>query len=259
MYYHRKSAEKMAENLTDKEFWLKFWETKQDQTVQTVPANIAMHKLFDKVLAKYSVKTAIELGGFPGQYPIFLKKFRNIDTTLLDYVIYWPLFKKMLSTNGLTEKDIPVIEADLFNYTPTQTYDMVYSLGLIEHFTDMKDIIGRHLQFLKPGGALFILLPNFTGVNGAIQKNFDRPLYDVHNIACMDIDVLTKACQQLGLKDIDVKYDGGFSVWLDDPEKKSALLRAGVKTVWFAGKVFSKIFRFESKLLSPYITITATK
>jgi 2-polyprenyl-3-methyl-5-hydroxy-6-metoxy-1,4-benzoquinol methylase len=62
-----------------------------------------------------------------------------------------------------------------------------FPFGLIEHFNDTKFIIGEHLKFLKPGGTLFITLPNFKSVNGWVQRSFDKENYDKHNINSMDL------------------------------------------------------------------------
>ncbi|RYF80094.1 MAG: methyltransferase domain-containing protein, partial [Chitinophagaceae bacterium] len=201
----------------------------------------------------------IELGGFPGYYTIYLTRFQKLDTTLFDYYIHRDIIKKLLVANGLTEQDITIIEADLFSYTPEKQYDLVTSFGLIEHFNDTRAIIQTHLQFLKPGGTLFITLPNFTGVNGWVQRKFDRENYDKHNIKSMNLQLLTDSCKALGLKEVECYYSGKFSTWLENKTQQGGLVKAFVKGIWLAGKVFTKIIPVESKALSPYIVLKAVK
>jgi 2-polyprenyl-3-methyl-5-hydroxy-6-metoxy-1,4-benzoquinol methylase len=136
---------------------------------------------------------------------------------------------------------------------------MVLSFGLIEHFNDTKTIIETHLQFLKPGGVLFITLPNFKGVNGWVQRNFDRGNYDKHNIDSMNPELLADHCRTLGLTEIEAYYHGRFSTWLENRSQQSGGVKALVKTIWLAGKVLTKIIPFESKALSPYIVVKAVK
>ena len=155
----------------------------------------------------------------------------------------------------LLEDDIHVIEADLFNYQSDRQYDIVSSFGLIEHFGDTKDIISRHVSFLKPGGKLFITLPNFRSVNGWVQRTFDKSNYDKHNISSMDPQFLASIATELGLKEVRSYYSGGFSIWLENRKQHSVLTRACVKLLWYAGKVPTKIFRFESRVLAPYIIL----
>src|ERR1700741_4362678 len=155
----------MGNELTDRAFWANYWESKKGLAFK-VPANYTFHKLLKLIVSENKIGTAVELGGFPGYYAIFLKKYFGLKTTLFDYYVHQGVLEEVLSANDLPKKDVEVIEGDLFNFQPKEQYDLVLSCGLIEHFNDTRDIIARHLPFLKPGGTLFITLPNFTGVNG---------------------------------------------------------------------------------------------
>jgi SAM-dependent methyltransferase len=248
----------MANLLTDRAFWVNYWESKKGLAVR-LPSNYLFHRQLADVIQQNQVKTAIELGGFPGYYAVFLKKYFKLDVTLLDYFVHPPVVNELLEKNELTEKDIHIIETDLFNYTPEKQYDLVLSCGLIEHFNDTADIINRHITFVKPGGTLFITLPNFKAVNGWFQKNFDKENYDKHNIDSMNPALLQKICEDAGLKEIKSGYFGRFSVWLENEDQKSAGVRVFKKAVWLAGKIFTKIIPFESKNLSPYIILEAKK
>lgn len=165
----------------------------------------------------------------------------------------------MLTNNGLNAEDIHTIETDLFKYLPEQQYDLVLSFGLIEHFKDTIDIIRRHVAFLKPGGILFITLPNFKAVNGWFQKKFDRDNYDIHNIDSMDLELLTEICKELGLVEIKAAYYGRFSLWLEKENEKPAVVRLLKKVLWFGGKVLTTILPFNSRQFSPHIILTAKK
>ncbi|UEG52879.1 class I SAM-dependent methyltransferase [Mucilaginibacter daejeonensis] len=246
----------MSNELTDRNFWANYWESKTGLAVE-VPANYTFHRLFKDLLSSKGFCTAIELGGFPGYYAIFLKKYFGLDTSLFDFYVHQPILKEVLAANQLKDDDIKVIEGDLFTYQPEEKYDLVLSCGLIEHFNDTKDVIARHLPFLKPGGTLFITLPNFTGVNGWVQRSYDMDNYNKHNISSMDPVKLAQYCKELGLKEVSSFYYGHFSIWLENKAQQSALTKAFLKTIWTAGKIFTKIIPIESKALSPYIVVKA--
>ncbi|HVW12278.1 MAG TPA: class I SAM-dependent methyltransferase [Mucilaginibacter sp.] len=248
----------MSNELTDKAFWAAYWEAKKDVAF-TVPPDYIFHKLLSEIIAQNKPKTAIELGGFPGYYAIFLKKYFGLETTLFDFYVHAPVLKQVLNANRLTEGDIAVIEGDLFNYKPTEQYDLVLSCGLIEHFQDTKDVIARHLPFLKPGGTLFITLPNFTGINGWVQRKYDMSNYEKHNIDSMNPNLLASCCKELGLKDIKAYYYGRFSIWLENRNEQSGFTKAFVKLLWLTGKIATQIIPVESKALSPYIVLKAIK
>lgn len=248
----------MGNELTDKAFWANYWESKKDLAFE-VPAGYTFHKLLKSIVEEKQTKSAIELGGFPGYYAIFLKKYFGLDTTLFDFYVHQKVLKEVLNANNLDVKDIKVIEGDLFNYHPQEQYDLVLSCGLIEHFNDTKDIISRHLEFLKPGGTLFITLPNFTGVNGWVQRKYDMSNYEKHNISSMNPQRLAAYCKELGLKNVEANYYGKFSIWLENRDQQSGLTKAFIKALWFAGKIATKIIPVESKSLSPYIVVKATR
>ena len=248
----------MPNLLTDRNFWTRYWESKSDLAF-TVPPNYLFHQQLEEIIRREKPETAIELGGFPGYYTIFLKKHFGIDSTLFDYFVHPEILHSVLVKNGLSEKDISIIESDLFEYLPEKQYDLVLSCGLIEHFEDTKDIIARHLSFLKPGGTLFITLPNFRSVNGWVQKNFDKENYLKHNINCMDPAFLQGILKELGMEVRKAGYWGRYSVWLENKSEKSTAVKAFIKTIWLAGKVLTKIIPVESKSLSPYIMLEAKK
>lgn len=247
-----------AVNLTDRAFWKAFWESKKDLIFPIKP-DYYFGNIMAKLIAEKHIKTAIELGGFPGYYATYLKKYQHLDTTLLDYFIHEGLIDQLLQNNGLEHGDIHIIEADLFKYQPEQLYDMVMSFGLIEHFSDTRDIIQRHLRFLKPGGVLFITLPNFKGVNGWVQRSFDRSNYDKHFIESMNPQLLTSYCRDMGLTEVEACYHGRFSVWLENRAQQGAFVRGIVKAIWLTGKIFTKLIPVETKALSPYIVLKAVK
>jgi SAM-dependent methyltransferase len=248
----------MDTKLTDRNFWVNFWESKED-LIFDVKANYVFGERLKEIAIENTYQTAIELGGFPGYYSVFLKKHLGLNVTLFDYFVHHELIDKLLIHNDLETSDIKVIEADLFTYPAEAEFDFVTSFGLIEHFADTRNIIELHLNFLKPGGTLFITLPNFCGINGWVQRKFDLENYSKHHIQSMDLALLHHTAQQLGLKNIKTSYFGGFTIWLENRKNQSLLVNTFIKAIWISGKVFTKVFPFESKALSPYIILEAKK
>lgn len=248
----------MTNELTDRHFWKNYWESKKDLIFE-IPEKYVFKDIFDKIFKSQKINTAIELGGFPGYYATYLKKYYQTETTLLDYFVYPELTSNLLQKNGLSATDITTIEADLFKHEPEKKYDLVLSCGLIEHFEDTKSIIAQHLLYLNNGGKLLITLPNFTGVNGWVQKNFDLANYNKHNINSMNPKLLVQIASELGLININAYYYGGFSVWLENKTEKTLIAKALVKAIWYIGKLLTKPFGYESKIFSPYIILEASK
>jgi SAM-dependent methyltransferase len=248
----------MENLLTDRAFWVDYWERKKGLST-VIKSNYLFSKQLASIIENRGVRTAIELGGFPGYYAVFLKKYFKLDVTLLDYFVHQPVTNDLLKANGLKPADIHIIETDLFKYDPEQQFDLVLSCGLIEHFNDTADIINRHISFVKPGGTLFITLPNFKAVNGWFQKNYDKENYDKHNIDCMDPAFLADICKKAGLEVVQSRYFGRFSVWLENESQNSLGTRLLKQSIWIGGKVLTKLIPFDSKQLSPYIILEAKK
>jgi ubiquinone/menaquinone biosynthesis C-methylase UbiE len=249
----------MTDNeLTDKQFWANYWESKKGLAFK-VPENYTFYQIIQQITKEKKISSAIELGGFPGYYAIFLKKYFGITVSLLDYFIHPQILKEVLAVNNLDEKDVEVIEADLFNHQPTKQYDLVLSCGLIEHFKNTEDIIAKHIPFLNANGTLLITLPNFKGVNGWVQKTFDRYNFDKHVLECMDPILLAQIAKQLGLKNIEAYYFGRFSTWLENKEEKSFITKFLVRSIWYVGKIITRVIPVESKLFSPYIVLKANR
>lgn len=236
---------------------MKYWESKENLVFE-IPRQYPFLKELERLVREKDIRTLLEIGGFPGYYSVWGQRI-GVAATLLDFVVHRPLLKRLEQSNGVEEGTVRVIEADLFSLPADPRFDLVLSNGLIEHFHDTEDVLRRHTQFLKPGGVLFVTLPNFRGLNGWFQKKFDRENYDKHNLASMDIKRLTTICRQLELREVDVRYSGYLMLWFENPEKKPLWARALMKSLWFPLKVFFKIFPFNTKAFSPYIVVNGVK
>ena len=63
-----------------------------------------------------------------------------------------------------------------------QSFDLVYSFGVIEHFDDPRPMVRKHFEMLKPGGIAIITVPHFGAAYGWLARHMDREAYDIHNI-----------------------------------------------------------------------------
>src|SRR6478609_6143065 len=97
--------EKKEEALTDRDFWLRYWESKTD-LIQTVADRNFFSDLFADIMQENKPANAIELGGFPGNFSIYLRKKYNIDTALFDFVIHEALITQLLQKNELRREEL---------------------------------------------------------------------------------------------------------------------------------------------------------
>jgi SAM-dependent methyltransferase len=64
-----------------------------------------------------------------------------------------------------------VLFGDFFTYPFSEQYDIVLSMGFIEHYGNRKAVLQRMDEVLKPGGLLIATWPNLFGVNGWIFRH----------------------------------------------------------------------------------------
>jgi 2-polyprenyl-3-methyl-5-hydroxy-6-metoxy-1,4-benzoquinol methylase len=74
---------------------------------------------------------------------------------------------------------------------PSDTFDVVHSAGLIEHFEDPRDSVRQHIRLAKPGGVVLITIPNYTGIYGWLGDIFDPGFRKTHNLSIMYERTLT--------------------------------------------------------------------
>ena len=252
-----------TDQLTDRDFWLRYWESKQNLIFRVTDQYLFVRQLRQHLgqhqRAGRPIRTSLEVGGFPGYYSVWLRRESAIDATLLDFVVHTSIMDSLLVANSLQPGDVTYLEADLFAFTPPVGYDLVLSNGLIEHFQDTAGILQRHVAMLAGDGRLFITLPNFRGLNGWFQRRFDPANFDKHNLGAMDPKRLRTIAGSLGLTEIEATYFGHFSVWLENKAQQPAPVRWFLGTVWLAGKLISKVIPVESRWFSPYIVLTGRR
>ncbi len=235
-------------NITDKVYWEQYWlEYRYDK----IPRKVVIAPYMPRLS---SGKSFIEIGGFPGLYAAYFYKHGFRDVTVLDYHMNLDIVHNFERINHLPENSIQCIHTDFFSFTPERRYDVVFSSGFIEHFEDTGEVIKRHVDLLSDDGQLLILIPNFLGLNGMIQRRLDRENLEAHNLKSMEAPYLKEIMQTFNLRDVSVEYIGKPMVWLEPkPENKS--LQKWVKALSYA----IKLFPLRGRMLSPFIAIYARK
>ncbi|AZZ36200.1 hypothetical protein CIK05_05135 [Bdellovibrio sp. qaytius] len=246
-----------SDRLTTRNFWVDYWAKTKVGAVS--------EDIFFKNLMGYFPKapaTCLEIGGFPGSFTTYFRKFHNYDVTLLDYVVVEDIVREVEKINGLNSGDIKIIEGDLFELVPPRKFDVVFSAGFIEHFKNVDDVFHKHVEFMKDGGTLYMSVPNFKGISGYAQKWFDKANYDVHNIDVMEKSVFEKMSQKHNLKIKYLDYYGRPNMWLDHPEQAGVFAR---KFVGISNIILRYAYKFlngrfmTGRQLSPFIILIAEK
>ena len=231
--------------LTDREFWIEYWNQTPDATIDDSWFIGAISKL------PSDGATLVELGGFPGHMAAWFHK-RGFQTTILDFVILDDRLRRTERLNGLPAGAIRSIECDLMGELPGDRFDVVASFGLAEHFADLPAIVARHAALAKPGGTILITMPNFRGINGMFQRIFDPANYFKHNIHSMDPVVLRRAIEPVA-ESADILYFGRPRFWIENSEARPRWFRSLVRV---AGRAMC-LLGWRGRIFSPHIAAIA--
>jgi 2-polyprenyl-3-methyl-5-hydroxy-6-metoxy-1,4-benzoquinol methylase len=268
-----------AETVADKageQYWSSVW--KQMQLPPPInPAdnslanhlNISFHRTFKKLLNGFDLtgKSLLEVGcGNSVWLPYFAKEYR-VKPFGLDYSKHGCEQAEAILKREMLHGEI--YHADMFSPPEhlNKKFDIVVSLGVVEHFTDTVSAIRALNFFLKPGGLLLTSIPNHAGLLGWLQKTIHRQVYDIHVI--LDKKMLVDSIETAGLKNINSTYLPGCSFYVNmdvinkRPElfglKKCLAKCAAITTklFWILEKIFGRIP--PSKAFSPAILSLAEK
>jgi SAM-dependent methyltransferase len=226
-----------AGNLTDAAFWQDYWGR------FSLPDAIDENRSFDRALArrlrsllKGATGEVLEIGCAPGRWLAFFAREFGLGVAGIELTPDGvAATRRNLELLGVAHADIR--EADFLSATPSPTYDVVVSLGFVEHFTDVDAVIARHAGWLRPGGKLIIGVPNFRGVHGLLQKGLDPEILAHHNLDIMDIGRLMSAGAFADLITESVGYLGSLdaSLPISRPGVKGPAdfaAKAVVRAIW---------------------------
>src|SRR6478736_1896451 len=128
---------------------------------------------FHRVLAGVSGRL-IEVGCAGSAWLPYFAREHGLTVTGLDYSPRGcEQAEAVLATAGVAGE---VVCADLFAPPAAQVgrFDVVFSFGVVEHFTDTTACIRALAALVAPGGRLITVVPNMNGTTGWLQKMVDR-------------------------------------------------------------------------------------
>ncbi|MER3403283.1 MAG: hypothetical protein C4337_08375 [Armatimonadota bacterium] len=268
------ATENRAARTTEQEHWVEYYgsRTRDDNGYTDIDESDFRNWPYASLmsyLSRYMTGDAvIEIGAGDSQLLIDVKKRFNPKRVVgLDYLPQaCDLLRLRAEKAGVS---VEVVCADM--YTPPDSlvgnFDMVMSYGVVEHFTDLPDVIAAISRFAKPGGIVFTLIPNLKGsIYQKLMRSWNKKVYDAH--VPYDPKDLDNAHRSAGLQVIECRYfmssNFGMLSWCFSNKPKSGwqyqlyvqLTRLS-KMIWFFEKRF---FAWPStKLFSPYIVCVAKK
>lgn len=224
------------------------------------------HEYFSRIFADVDTrgKKLIELGCAKSSWLPYLAQEFGFEVTGIDYSKPGcSQARQVLANAGVSGE---IFCGDFFSPPSCliERFDFALSLGVVEHYEDTVECIRAFSRFLKEDGVMLTVIPNMTGMMGAIQRILDREIYDIH--VPLDKATLTNAHESAGLKVTSCKYFLAVNLNVLNLERKKerwfyrpfVRLRSWIsKAAWLSESFLPPLP--PNGLTSPYINCLARK
>ena len=160
-----------------------------------------------------NTKRALEIGCFPGKFIDYVGQkgytISGIDT--------YPRVGRIAEWASARGRDVGLFtQTTLEEYAKTsnEKFDIVLSLGFIEHFNHFCGVIFDHATLCKTGGTVIIGAPNFASpIQRALHRVLDKDNLSNHVLETMYPKVWAIFLRFLGFRVDYAGAIGGFDFW----------------------------------------------
>ena len=233
------------------EYWSTVWKNTdlppafewQKKSINNYPDRL-LHQLFVRTFKDHKTHEMklLEIGCGNSVLLPYLAKAFGFQVSRLDYSETGCEQSKRILEREKVKGNI--VCADAFNppVDLIESFDVVCSFGVIEHFNDTKGTLSAFGKFLKPGGILVTTLPNMTAATGYLHKTMNPTVYHIH--VPLSAEDMVKNLNAAGFKPQIAEYFTAlsFAITLEDTNGKKV-------PFYFAKKLFVKLLRYSSKII----------
>lgn len=155
----------------------------------------------------------LEIGFAPGKLLAYLAARRAAAVAGIDFLKSGVQVAERLFRELGIQGDLRC--EDLFHSSfPDGAFDVVYSLGVVEHFDNPRLVVEHHVRLLRPGGVGLIAIPNYGGLYGQFQSWLDPANLAMHNLEIMNLDALKALASGPDVVGVKVYAFGRVNAWL---------------------------------------------
>lgn len=213
------------------------------------PEALGFRDLFDAYFKPGG--SCFEIGCYPGRFLIYMCKRFGYTANGIDWT---PLIRTRMP-EFLRGHGVPVGEfycEDFETFRCDRTFDVVYSLGFIEHFRNLEEIIRKHIALVKPGGTLFLSCPNFRGLQYPFHRIFDAENLRAHVVQTMNLTRWRRVLEENGMEVLREGYYRTIGFWTNPEAAKGFRGRVSGSIVRVAERL-DKHFKVPNRWLSPHM------
>ena len=222
------------------------------------PTHVAFSALFDRYVPRAGPNaTCFEVGCYPGNFLIhFGRRFgyraSGIDATplVLDRM------RQYLEAHDVVVHRL--YQGDFFTFDSPEPYDLVCSFGFVEHFERFEDVLGRHVDLVKPGGTLVVSCPNFRGLQYVLHRVLDGANLQRHVLRAMDVGRWRRLLEARGMQIVHDGYHGTMDFWSDSPAQ-TPYHKSAARFVRRVAQTLDRRFHWPNRLTSPHLISISRK
>ena len=105
------------------------------------------------------------------------------------------------------ELNLDVVNQDINNFQPNELFDIIYLRMVLEHMESPKTILRKCYSWLKPNGKLVLIIPDFSGIEVNIYKNYAYTLHPPYHLYHFTPDTIKNLLKALNFKKIKIVHD----------------------------------------------------
>ena len=166
--------------------------------------------LLRPLLANRGGGQALEVGSAPGARSLAIYDRFGLEPHGLEYSPAGVALQRAnYRARGLPEHWVE--QGDLFDgglrARWAGRFDMVASYGFIEHFDNPSEVVGMHMELLRPGGVLAITVPHINEGTwyGRLVRRFNPGVYGMHNVSTCTLETFRQLFERL---DCEIMFCG---------------------------------------------------
>lgn len=220
--------------------------------------------IFKKYLHKHKDAKVLEVGSAPGDFLIRLHKTYGFTPYGVEYSQAGVVQnREIFASNGINPDNVILADFfdDAFQHKFKGYFDIVVSRGFIEHFTDVQDVIEKHLNVLAEGGYLIVSIPNISprSIYGVCSFFIDKKRLKTHNLNIMSKKAFASLFNKTELSSLFCGYYGTLRLSLLGGSKNfiiRVMLFACNKLQTMLNPVFRIVLQdrgLESRCFSPFL------